>query len=188
MELSNDIQVITRSDHIESLLAPYRDAIGDDYEGYRGHIYRVLSYTLHFLGGDSPHRETIETALVYHDLGLWSDKELAYLEPSIERVQGDNESYHWGHDPQLLHDIIYWHHKMTPFRGPSAEVVNAVRKADWIDASAGLVRQGMPKACIAKVSAAIPAAGFYDTLKRIGPELTGSLPKSIAGLLKVYKL
>lgn len=188
MKLSDDIHVITHSDHIESLLAPFKEPIGDDYEGYRGHVYRVLSYTLHFLGGETPEREAIETALVYHDLGLWSDKELAYLEPSIDRVEADNEARGWGHDPQLLRDIIYWHHKFTPFRGPNAEIVNAVRKADWIDATAGVVRAGMPKACIRKVTEAIPAAGFHDTLRRIGPELTGSVPKSVAGLLKVYKL
>lgn len=188
MTLSTDIQVIQHSDHVEALLEPYRDVIGSDYEGYRGHIYRVLTYTMHFLGGESPHRAAIEAALVYHDLGLWSDKQLAYLEPSIERVEADNVSHGWQYDPQLLRDIIYWHHKVTPFHGSHADVVNAVRKADWIDASAGLVRKGMPKACIDKVTAAIPAAGFYDTLKRLGPELTGSFLGSVRGLLKVYKL
>ncbi|MEM7435988.1 MAG: phosphohydrolase [Myxococcota bacterium] len=187
MTLSNDIRIVTQSDHIEGLLARYREAIGDDFDGYRGHIYRVLSYSLHFLGGDETQRPTIEAALVYHDIGLWSDKALAYLEPSISRAQQDNEAEGWGHDPQLLHDIIYWHHKLTPFRGPNADVVNAVRKADWVDASAGLVRMGMPKACVAEVRRTIADAGFYETLKRIGPELTGSLFKSIPGLLRVYK-
>lgn len=188
MKLSDDIRVVTNSDHVESMLAPYKDTIGPDFEGYRGHVYRVLSYALHFLGGDSPKRAAIETALVYHDIGLWADKQLAYLEPSIERVKADNQAHGWGHDPQLLTDIIYWHHKVTPFRGADADIVNAVRKADWIDATAGVVRTGMPKACIRKVTEAIPAAGFYDTLKRIGPQLTGSLPRSVAGLSKVYKL
>jgi hypothetical protein len=142
---------------------------------------------MHFLGGNGA-RSVVETALVYHDLGLWSDKELAYLEPSIERAQHDNETGSWGYDPQLLHDIIYWHHKITPVRGPNADIVNAVRKADWIDATQGLLRMGMPKRCIEKVTDAIPAAGFYDTLKRIGPELTGSALGTVAGLLKVYKL
>ena len=188
MPRSTEIQVITHSDHVEELLAPYADAIGKDLEGYRGHIYRVLSYALYFLGGDSPKRQEIEAALVYHDIGLWSDRQLAYLEPSISRAHEDNAANNWNYDPELLRDIIYWHHKLTPYRGLNEDIVNAVRKADWIDATAGLVRQGMPKACIEKVTAAIPSAGFYDTLKRIGPELTGSLFKSVGGLLKVYKL
>ena len=188
MRAAADIAVITHSDHVEALLAPYAEAIGEDFEGYRGHIYRVLTYALYFLGGDSPNRQEIEAALVYHDLGLWSDRELAYLEPSIERAHADNVVHQWNYDPELLRDIIFWHHKITPYRGPNEDIVNAVRKADWIDATAGLVRQGMPKRNVVKVSQAIPHAGFYDTLKRIGPELTGSLLKSVAGLLKVYKL
>lgn len=187
MALSTDITTITHSDRVETLLERYRDAIGDDYAGYRGHIYRVLSYALHFLRGDETKRATIETALVYHDIGLWSDRAIAYLEPSVERALADNETEAWGLDPALLRDIIYWHHKVTPFVGDHAEVVNAVRKADWIDASAGLVKMGMPKACIAQVSQEIPHEGFYDTLRRIGPELTGSTLKALGGLMRVYK-
>ncbi|MEM7136385.1 MAG: phosphohydrolase [Myxococcota bacterium] len=188
MSLSNDIRIVTQSDHIEGLLARYRETIADDFEGYRGHIYRVLSYALHFLGDEETDRPTIEAALVYHDIGLWSDRALGYLEPSIARAQQDNATEGWGYDAELLHDIIYWHHKVTPFRGRNADVVNAVRRADWVDASAGLVRMGMPKPCVAEVRRTIGDAGFYDTLKRIGPELTGSLFKSIPGLLQVYKI
>lgn len=186
--MTDDIEVITRSDRVEALLELYREDLDRDYDGYRGHVYRVLSYAMHFLGGEHTARVAIETALVYHDLGLWTDKEIAYLEPSIERAQQSNASKSWGHDPELLRNIIYWHHKITPFRGPNADVVNAVRKADWIDATAGVVRAGMPKRHIQKVTDAIPAAGFHDALKRIGPELTGSAAATAAGLLKVYKL
>ena len=188
MPLTEDIEVITRSNRVETLLEPFRETIGGDYDGYRGHVYRVLSYAMHFLGREDGARGPIETALVYHDLGLWTDKKIGYLEPSIERVQHDNSARSWGHDPELLRDIIYWHHKVTPFRGPNADVVNAVRKADWIDATAGVVRAGMPKRNIEKVTNAIPDAGFRNALKRIGPELTGSTAGTAAGLLKVYKL
>jgi len=188
MTLSEDIDVVTHSERIDRLLARYAEALGEDYKGYRGHVYRVLSYALHFLGGESRDRGAIETALVYHDIGLWTDREIAYLEPSIRRVKEDNAALRWGYDPELLSDIIFWHHKLTPYRGPNAEVINAVRKADWIDATAAVRGMGMPKACIDKVTTVIPAHGFYQTLRRIGPELTGSLPKSLAGLMKVYKL
>eukprot|EP00954_Amorphochlora_amoebiformis_P010267 802499-Amorphochlora_amoeboformis.AAC.1 len=50
----------------------YPDIIGDDYAGYRGHIYRTLSFSLHFLANET-HRGAIEAALVYHDIGLWTD-------------------------------------------------------------------------------------------------------------------
>lgn len=188
MRLTDDIEVIMRSERVETLLEPFRQDIGRDYDGYKGHVYRVLSYAMHFLGGEHRARGVIETALVYHDLALWTHKQIAYLEPSIERAQQDNASNSWGHDPELLRNIIYWHHKITPFRGSNADVVNAVRKADWIDATSGVVRADMPKRHIQKVTNAVPAAGFHDTLKRIGPELAGSAVGTVAGLLKVYKL
>ena len=189
MPISDDIQVIKRSDRVEALLEPFVESIGSDFEAYRGHIYRVLSYAMHFLHGDTEHRDVIETALVYHDLGLWTDRELAYLEPSVRRAQADNDRHGWGHDPRLLHDIIFWHHKITPFTGNQAQVVEAVRKADWIDASRGLIRKGMPRSCIRLVSDAIPDAGFYRTLGRLGPELNGNRwVKTLSDFSKVLKL
>ena len=182
-----DIEIITHSQNVEAMLEPYRDRIGADFEGYRNHIYRVLTFALHFLGDDQQHRAVIETALVYHDIGLWTDRELAYLEPSIVVAQRDNQANDWGHDPQLLHDIILWHHKMTPYKGPHAELVNAVRKADWIDATRGTIRMGMPKNLIRRVQEAIPEAGFMKTLMRLGPELGGNPLRMLARFAKVYK-
>ncbi len=184
-----EIQIITQSEGIESRLTPYRDIIGKDYDGYKGHLYRVLTYSLYFLNGDETHRDLIETALVYHDISLWTEKALAYLEPSSQRAIDDNKKHGWGHDPQLLHDIIYWHHKMWPYHGPNEAVVNAVRKADWIDATQGIIKMGMQKHLIQRVNNTIPAAGFHDTLKRLGPELSGgNILRMVGDLLKVYKI
>lgn len=43
---------------------------------------------------------------------------------------------------------IRGHHKITPFRGPHRDVVEACRKADWIDANKGLIRNGLAAAQI----------------------------------------
>ncbi|MFO0264122.1 MAG: phosphohydrolase, partial [Planctomycetota bacterium] len=79
---------------VEQLLAPYRESIGKDYDGYRNHVYRTITYALHFLNGQ--HQQLVETALVYHDLGLWTDRDLAYLEPSEAIAIRDNEQHGWG--------------------------------------------------------------------------------------------
>lgn len=143
--LENDIKVITESAGVEEFLNKYKDAIGKDLPGYRNHIYRVLSYTMHFLQNDKTaqtHYRLIEAALVFHDIGLWTDHELAYLEPSTilarRQLSGATKE-----ELELVHNMIYWHHKLTPFEGPHANIVNAVRKADWIDASLGLVTKGV---------------------------------------------
>lgn len=185
---ARDIEIVAHSATVEALLAPFWEQLGGDYEGYRGHIYRVLTYTLHFLDGDQSHRREIETALVFHDIGLWTDKALAYLEPSIERALAANAAQGWGIEPSLLRAIIFWHHKAWPYKGPHARVVNAVRRADWIDGTGGMVRMGLPRATIRKVRAAIPDPGFGDTLMRLASDLGGNRLRGLTRvLLKVYK-
>lgn len=184
-----DVNIISESPSLDELLEPLRGALGQDYAGYRNHLYRVLTYTVHFLDGDQTHRALLEAALVYHDIGLWTDNELAYLEPSIGRVLKANNDNQWGFDRKLLSSVIYWHHKILPFRGPNAALVNAFRKADWIDATGGAIRMGLSKTQIKSVIDEIPDAGFSNALSRLITDLGGNPVRGYAQILpKVYKL
>ncbi|MEM7472072.1 MAG: phosphohydrolase [Pseudomonadota bacterium] len=182
--MSADIEIIEHSDRVEQLFAPYRDVIGDDYPAYRGHVYRVVTYAMHFLDGDEDARPLVETAFVYHDIGLWSDNELAYLEPSEELALADNEKHQWGFDPKLLRDVIHWHHKVFPYHGPGSRIVEAVRKGDWIDATDGKVRKGLTKAQVSAVQTAIPSYDFGAVLKRLAGDLGGN---KVSGNLRVLR-
>lgn len=174
IKLLNDIKIISYDETVEKHLLRFKEVIGNDYEGYRGHIYRVLTYSIHFLNGNENKRSIIASALVFHDIGLWTDGTLAYLEPSVSRAdEYFNIKSFTNEDRQLMKDIIYWHHKITPFKGPNEDVVNAVIKADLIDASSGLFTKGMPKSHIKKVTDTIPEAGFHKTLQDFGPRLHG---------------
>lgn len=175
---------------VESELALLAPCIGADLPGYRNHIYRVLTYALHFMGGDSRWRRPFAFALAYHDVGMWTDHELAYLDPSAARAEAARRDHAPDLDGALIHDLIVWHHKLTPFRGANAAAVNALRKADWVDASQGLLRKGLTRAQIAAVNAALPAHGFPDTLMRLAGDLnhgnrTGGL---LRVLHKVYRV
>mmetsp|Transcript_12427 Transcript_12427/g.14270 ORF Transcript_12427/g.14270 Transcript_12427/m.14270 type:complete len:219 (-) Transcript_12427:802-1458(-) len=182
------ITVITESPRIEELLTPYKDLLGTDYEGYRGHLYRVLTYSLHFLDGDETYRDVIESALVYHDIGLWTDGQLSYLEPSVARAKESLSGY-GSEELQLVEDIIMQHHKFSPFTGANEKVVNAVRKADWIDASMGIFKKGIPKNSISKVQAEVPNAGFHNTLMEFGPRLHGyNVPKMIYEISGIFRV
>ncbi|MEM7392339.1 MAG: phosphohydrolase [Verrucomicrobiota bacterium] len=177
-----DIVIQTERPRVEELLAPYRDQIGDDFQGYRNHVYRTTTYAMHFLNGE--HEQLVETAFVYHDIGLWTDHKLAYLEPSEAVALEDNEKHGWGLNPDALRGAIHWHHKILPYRAPHQEVIEACRKADWIDATQGRIRKGMSRSAIADVEATFPNGGFHATLLRLSKEYGGS---TLAGLFKVSR-
>lgn len=188
MQTSHEIEILDQSPLIDELLGQFSTELGSNLKPYRGHLLRVLTYALHFLEGDRTHLPTMEVALVYHDIGVWTANTLAYLEPSVALAVKDNDANGWGYDAELLRDIIYWHHKITPFRGRHANVVNAIRKADWIDASNGRIRKGLSRETIATVEAAIPSEGFHASLKSIGASVAGSRMAAFRDLLKVIKV
>ena len=89
---------------------------------------------MHFLDGAAEYEQLVETAFVYHDIGLWTDHELAYLEPSEAVALADNEKYDWGLDPEMLRGVIHWHHKILAYRGPHQDVIEACRNrlGSWL--------------------------------------------------------
>lgn len=178
------ITIVTNNPIVETFLPTLREAVGGDYDPYRNHIYRVLTYALHFLASDDPRAvEHIAFALVFHDAGLWTDHELAYLDPS-ERVAEETRVAAAPHlDARLVRAIIHHHHKFTAYRGPDAAIVNAARKGDWVDATEGKVRHGLTRATIAEVEAAIPVLGFPAVLMRLAADLNHG--RKLGGLLRV---
>ena len=179
---TSDIVIKLERPLVEELLGRYETLIGKDFPGYRNHVYRTITYAMHFLDNAEEHEKLVETAFVYHDIGLWTDHELAYLEPSEAVAIADNEKYGLGLDPSLLREAIHWHHKIFPYTGPYEKVVEACRKADWIDASKGMLRKGMGRGLIQKVEDAFPNLGFHKTLVRLAKDYGGS---TLAGGLKV---
>lgn len=159
---------------IDTLLARYKTVIGRDFEGYRNHVYRTVTYAMNFLDNDPSYEQLVETAFVYHDIALWTDQELAYLEPSESVAVADNEKYDWGLDVSALVGAIHWHHKIFPYKGKHDGVINACRKADWIDASMGTIRKGVSKENIKKVEATFANHGFHKTLMRLAKDYGGS--------------
>ena len=180
----SDILITQHRPRVEELFAPYAATIGDDYPGYRNHVYRTITYAMHFLDHAGEHEQLVETALVYHDIGLWTDRDLSYLEPSVDLVVADNKKCGWGLDQDALRSAIHWHHKIFPYTGPNQDVVEACRKADWIDATMGWMRKGMSRSNIAQVEAAFPNLGFHKTLLRLAKDYGGS---TLIGGIKVTR-
>ena len=179
-----EITIRTEIPRVEDLLVRYASQIGVDFDGYRNHVYRCITYAMHLLNNSPEYMQIVETAFVYHDIGLWTDHELAYLEPSEAVALEDNEKYGWGLDPDALRGVIHWHHKVFRYKGPNQDVIEACRKADWIDATKGWLRKGVSRSAIAEVESTFPNCGFHKTLMRLAKDYGGS---TLVGGFKVTR-
>ena len=59
-----DITIKIERPRVEALFAPYRTLIGHDFDGYRNHVYRCVTYAMHFLGNAAEYEQIVETAFV----------------------------------------------------------------------------------------------------------------------------
>ena len=170
-------------------------SLGPDFAAYRNHCLRVLSFTKYFMPAfalkEIPEAmELASAALAFHDVALWTDKKLEYLEPSVVQMEkalegGKYTEFQMG----IMKDMILQHHKVTPFesdRGAAADaLVNAVRKADWADFTVGIIRFGMPASLVEAALDKVPEAGFHMILMGLPPKLSS---KDILGQFKILKI
>jgi hypothetical protein len=180
----------------------------EDFEKYRNHCLRVMSFAKYlmpdFVYEEYPNAmDIVAMALAYHDVALWTDGKLNYLEPSaiqMERHTAKEGVFEESHI-SIARQIIMEHHKLTDyhskttsnvFKGQSTTsgaavdaIVNAVRKADWTDATVGIIRFEVPVALLEAAYAKIPEAGFHAMLAGMGGRLS---PNSFLGQFDVLKI
>jgi len=185
-------KILTSHPTLDAHLEGFRADLGDDYNKYRNHCLRVLNFAKFHLGSDASETELdlIAIGLAYHDIALWSDRKLNYLEPSAKQLQKHfleiaEDSPLSTNDLDTAVEIVMQHHKVTEWKGPNQRLVNAVRKADWADATMGLVKFGLPNDLILQAYDEIPEAGFHLMLANFGKRLS---PDSLLGQLDVLKI
>jgi hypothetical protein len=149
---------------IEDILESHRQrANGDDagYDSYKAHVYRVVNFA-RALAPDVPDRDDkLAIALAFHDLGAFDT--LDYLVPSIQAQDAwllRTGRARWSDELAVM---VAEHHRLTGYRPPRpyAPLVEAVRRADLVDVSAGLIRFGLPAAYVKDVRAAFDARVFF---------------------------
>lgn len=156
-------------DGVDQLLAPYRPALGADFEPYRNHAVRLVAFALARLGVGHPRRDEIEIAAAMHEIGRWLGGGLNYVPASLAAADAAIAPRRDRLDRLIVRDAIVYQRKLTPYHAPdaaAAAVVNALRTADWIDHSGGRRRMGLSKETIAAVRAATPEAGWRRSLRR----------------------
>ena len=136
---------------------------GDDagWDAYKAHVYRVVNFA-RALCPEGPDRDDkLAISVAFHDLAAFDT--LDYLVPSIvaqdEWLEKTGREA-WGEELAL---IVAEHHRLgeyAPTR-PHAPLVEAVRRADLIDVSQGLLRFGLPRSYVKEVRTTFDARVFF---------------------------
>ena len=175
--------LLTRIPTIDDLLNEHATALRDDFPGYRNHVYRIVNLCVAFVGRSE--LEKIAVAAVFHDLGIWTNGTFDYIAPSIALA----------HDYLVAHAREDWtaevegmiadHHKITPSTSDSDSLVEAFRRADWIDVTRGLRGFGIPRSFVARLFATWPDAGFHWRLVTLTLNRFRSHPLSPLPMVKL---
>ena len=102
--------------------------------------------------------DKVAIAAAFHDLCVFDG--LDYIEPSIEeagRYLGEIGRAGWEREVAL---VIAFHHRVRPYRGEHAGLVEPFRRADWNDFTMGLVRGGIPRGVREAAEAELPVRAF----------------------------
>ena len=158
------MEIVRNYPLIEQILPSWKDQIGENYNGYRGHIYRMFNCCLALKNCSEEEVTKLAIAAAFHDIGLWSDHTVDYLSPSIAQAQkwlAENDLSSWAEEIGLM---IAMHHKVTPYRDPKYPLVELFRKADLVDFSLGFFKFGLSSQYIYQLKSEIPNAGFHKFL------------------------
>lgn len=153
----------------EEILESHRHrANGDDagFDAYKAHVYRVVNFARAFTEDGPDRDDKLAIAAAFHDIAAFDT--LDYLVPSIEAqdawLQRTGREA-WSDELAL---VVAEHHRLSGYARPRphAELVEAVRRADLVDVSQGLIRFGLPSSYVKDVRAAFDASVFF---KRVIP-------------------
>jgi hypothetical protein len=149
---------------IDAILEDARGPLDADFTAYRNHAYRVFNFALTLCAAGDQAEEKIAVAAAFHDLAIWTNGTFDYLPGSIELARAylsAGKKTAWAPEIDAMIDN---HHKMRPYRGRHAWIVEPFRRADWIDVSRGRLRFELPAQYVRDVLAEIPNAGFHRRL------------------------
>lgn len=142
------------------MLKQFTAVLGRDYDKYRNHVCRVFLNCL-LLDGNSNNEEKYAIAAVFHDIGIWTNHTIDYLDPSVAQARHYLKHIHkdeWGEE---IESMICWHHKTTAYKGKYRTTVEYFRKADWIDVSLGLINFEADRKTIQWYRKQFPNNGFH---------------------------
>lgn len=151
-------------DTIENIFKEWESMLGTDFQAYKNHVYRVFYFSVVLAIPSESDKEKLAIAACFHDIGIWRNKTFDYLDPSIAAVNEYLESIGRAGWQEEINLIINYHHKLTRVKGSEFPLVEAFRKADWIDVTKGRRAFGVQRKVVQLILKSFPNKGFHKRL------------------------
>jgi hypothetical protein len=170
------VRALVRHPLVDEILDERRDfARGHTaaFEGYRNHAHRVYNFARSIAMWAPDDEDKAAIAAAFHDLCAFDG--LDYIGPSIEaagRYLRETGRQAW--DREVAYTIAF-HHRVRPYRGEYASLVEPFRRADWNDFTMGLVKGGVPLELRKAADVEFPVTDFVP--KAIARLALGWLPR-----------
>ncbi len=158
MNISDKIPIV------EQLFDDWKNDLGEDFNAYKNHVYRVINFSSALCEGTAKEREIISIASCFHDIGIWLNNTFDYIIPSKLHAKKYLELIGKNEDIHIIQLMISEHHKIIPVRNKKNGLVEVFRKSDLIDLSLGIISYGISKTYIEKVQSSFPNCGFHKKL------------------------
>lgn len=161
------MKIDTHISWVDDILDTWKDVIGNDFPGYKNHVYRIIHFCLALRNCTHDERSKVVIAGCFHDLGIWSGHTFDYLSPSIALAKEYLEQSNldgWASEIELM---IAMHHKVRKTQDEHHPLVEVFRQGDLVDLSLGFVRCGLSKRYIHDVKRFFPNAGFHKRLVQL---------------------
>ena len=155
------MEVVTAHPIVDAVLDRHRDALGDDRSAYTNHVYRCMTYHQLLLAFSIP--DAAALAWATHDLGIWTAGTLDYLAPSADLAAAYAEEFGIA-DVEQLRALVTEHHRLRPVKHD--RLTETFRRADLIDVSHGVLRQGVERSAVRAAVKALPYNGFHAFLAK----------------------
>lgn len=169
---------------LEDIFEKWKNELGNDYDGYKNHVYRMVNFCFALQSVNHEEREKIIIAGCFHDLGIWSNRTFDYLPPSVVLAKDylrQNGLEQW--IPEI-ETIINQHHKLGKYDDKQHSLIEVFRRGDLVDFSLGIVKCGLPKIYIKNVRNQFPNAGFHKRLVKLAGKWFCSHPLNPLPILK----
>jgi hypothetical protein len=156
------MNLIDKHPLIEAILQTHQHVCGGNqsgYQGYRGHVYRMLNFCLALSPQGEEGADKFAIAAAFHDLHVFESFD--YLGPSVASAAKFLRDSGKEHYLPEVSAMIASHHKLTGYRGEFAASVETFRQADWIEMTFGFLRFGLPKSFIRQVRQTFQIRAFY---------------------------